>query len=160
MRSPPTAQSSPSMKKIFALLCAAGLIAFLSSCSTYKPGLLGLKAELLSIERDGQGGATASLQLVNPNVVSYIVSESRHKVYVNNRYIGTATIKQPAGVPTRANVPQSGPISLERNAGEVLDAAGGSASYRLDSDLTIQLYGEIFEKHASAASGTIRIVTK
>lgn len=148
------------MKKIFAVLCAAGLIVFLSSCSTYKPGLVGLKAELLSIERDQQGGATANWQLVNPNVVSYIVSESRHKVYVNGRFIGTATTKQPAGVPIRANIPQSGPISLDRNAGDVLGAAGGSATYRLDSDLTIQLYGEIYEKHASSAAGTVRIGTK
>lgn len=148
------------MKKFFAVFGVALLLSLLSGCGTTKPGLLGLKAELLSIELDGQGGAVASWQLANPNVVSYIVSGSRHKIYVGGRYVGTASTKKATGVPSRANIPQAELIALEKGAAGFLAEAGATASYRIDSDLTIQLYGEIFEQHHSTAAGTVRIVRK
>lgn len=148
------------MKKFFAVFGVALLLTLFSGCGSTKPGLLGLKAELLTIELDGQGGAVASWQVANPNVVSYIVSESRHKIYVGGRYVGTAITKKATGVPPRANIPQAEPIALEKDAAGFLATAGGTASYRVDSDLTIQLYGEIFEHHHSTAAGTVQVVRK
>ncbi|MBI3884830.1 MAG: hypothetical protein HY302_03760 [Opitutae bacterium] len=147
------------MKKLPALFAALLFAVLLAGCGTTKPGLLGLKAEFVKIERSGDG-ATATWHLTNPNVVSYIVNESRHKLYVNGRYVGSVATKEAAGVPAQSNVTQSAPIALDKDGTRVLAAAGSSASYRVDSDLTIRLYGEIYEHHSSTAAGTVPIVTK
>ena len=148
------------MKKFFALLGLTLLLAFLSGCGSAKPGVLGLKAEFVNIERDGKGGATATWQFVNPNVVSYIVSASKHKVYVNGRYVGLASTKEPAGIPARGSFTQTGLLALDKDGAAVLAAAGSSASYRVDSDFTMQLYGEIFEHHLISTSGTVKLGAK
>ena len=159
MRGPVAAQS-PAMKQFFIRLALALALAVLAGCATGKPGLIGFRPELLKIERDGRGGATAIWQIVNPNIATYNVAESSHKIFVNGRYLGRAVTKEPTGVPRQTNITQSAPIALERDGAAILDAAGNSGAYRIESSLLLLIYSTTTEKFSVTNAGTVRITGK
>ena len=159
MRGPVAAQS-PAMKQFFIRLALALTFAALAGCNSDKPGLVGFKPELLKIERDGHGGATAIWQIVNPNIATYNVAESSHKIFVNGRYLGRAVTKEPTGVPRQTNITQSAPIALERDGAAILDAAGNSGAYRIESSLLLLIYSTTTEKFSVTNAGTVRITGK
>ncbi len=148
------------MKKLLALIGVAVLSTLFAGCGSTKPGIVGLRAELVKIDRDGQGGATATWHLVNPNIVSYIVGASKHKIYVNGHFVGTTSTKEAAGIPAQSHVTQAAPLLLDKDGANVLAGAGGSANYRIDSDLTLRLYDQLSEHHSSTATGSVQIVAK
>ena len=159
MRGRVTAQS-PVMKQFLAPFALVLTLAILAGCATDKSGLSGFKAELLKIERDGHGAATATWQIVNPNVATYNVAESSHKIFVNGRYLGRAVTKEPTGVPRQTNVTQSAPIAMERDGAAILDAAGNSGTYRIESSLLLLIYSTTTEKFSVTNAGTVRITGK
>lgn len=138
------------MKKLFyATLVLCGLLLF-AGCGTPRPGLAGLAVELVKIEVDGTG-ARATVRYVNPNLMSYNLAQSRHKIQVG-AWSGVAETREPLGVPPRNTVEQTVALRPER----LDELAPGGADYRLDSDFSLRLYGESRESlHLSARGRTV-----
>ncbi len=138
------------MKKLFSVLLVLGSLVAFSGCNTPRPGLAGLSVELVKIEVDG-AGARATVRYVNPNLMSYNLAQSRHKIEVG-AWSGLAETREPFGVPPRNTVEQTVALRPER-----LDQlAAGAADYRMDSDFSLRLYGESRESlHLSARGRTV-----
>lgn len=138
------------MKKLLSVLLVLGSLVAFSGCNAPRPGLAGLSVELVKIEVDG-AGARATVRYVNPNLMSYNLAQSRHKIEVGS-WSGVAETREPFGVPPRNTVEQTVALRPER-----LDQlAAGAADYRMDSDFSLRLYGDSRESlHLSARGRTV-----
>lgn len=135
------------MKNTFLALCAAIACLFtLAACSTTTPVSLGI--ELAGIDRST---GRATLRLLNPGVVAYNVASSKHRVFIDGKAVGTVEVKAPEGVPAQRNVEQTGIFVPEKGA----SIASGQSSYRLESVLTLTLYGENTQQTKISGSGTV-----
>ncbi|HYC70484.1 MAG TPA: hypothetical protein VEB66_04705 [Opitutaceae bacterium] len=145
------------MKRPLALLLlAASAALLLSGCTNITPAFAGLNTTLGRIERDASGKVTATMRFVNPNLAAYNVSKTAHRVTLDGVSIGTVNIERPFGIPPQTTIEQVAELAVDGPGASALDAAlaRGSASYRVDSTLTFQLFGENKEIIKSSASGT------
>lgn len=146
------------------LAALAALAAFLGACQNVGELVVsGLQVELKTIARHRSGAATAEITVVNPNVVSYLIAGINAKVYLDGTLVGTLATKGPLGLPQQGQLNQSVPLKPAGGAAErVLDEAArtGSAAYRLETVLDIQLVGTKHEQGEVTQSGTVAVTTK
>ncbi|HVT73818.1 MAG TPA: hypothetical protein VHD61_11825 [Lacunisphaera sp.] len=146
------------------LFLLAALAAWSGGCQNVGELVVtGLHVELKSIERHGPGATTAEITLVNPNVVSYLVAGFNAKVYLNDTFVGTLAEAVPLGLPQQGQLDRT--VTLKpagAGAEQVLDAAArsGSARYRLDTMLDIQMVGTKHEHGEVTHAGTVPVANK
>ncbi len=153
------------MKRFPAPVFVLALLALiLTGCSnTGQLVATGLRVELTGIERAGDGTVSASWHVVNTNVVAYLLSHVSHKIYLNGTYLGTIEDKDPLAVPANANAGRTTRLTGgDAAASRVLAtaAASGSGNYRMESQITILIYGDSIEHAALANSGTVPVSAK
>jgi hypothetical protein len=153
------------MKKIPApVFLLALLLAFMTGC-TNNGRLIstGLRVELTGIERASDGAVSASWHVVNTNIVAYLLSHVSHKIYLNGTYLGMIVDNEPLGVPANSHTGRTNRLTGgDTTAARVLTeaAASGSANYRVETQITVLIYGDTNEKAALASSGTVPVRIK
>ena len=152
------------MKQLITPFLLLGLLAaVLTGCNSGQVVTVGLKVELIGIQRAGDGTTQVTWRVNNPNVVSYLLSETRHRIYLNGALIGSVVDTEPTAFPAQGHVDKTGKLVL---AGAAADrplseaATAGSASYRVDSQVIVQLYGDMTEKGSLSHSGTVPVTSK
>lgn len=152
------------MKKFSLLLWAGLLIGGFSACSNTPAIIAGeLKVALAKVERAGDGTVQVTWVVENPNVVSYLVSKSTHKIMLNGTLVGTIAQDSPLGVPASNRVERSGAlVTAGPAAAAVIDQAlaQGSAAYRVDSTILLLILDDKFEKVHLTRSGSVAVVAK
>jgi hypothetical protein len=153
------------MKRHFAPLVLLALVAgFTAGCSnTSKIMATGLKGELTGINCASDGTVTATWRVTNDNVVAYLFSRVSSKVFLNGTLVGMLVNENPEGIPANTTVERSGPIKVgDETARRALTAAQekGTASYLVDTTVTVTLYGDEFEKITLTSSGTVPVTAK
>jgi len=152
------------MKKFLTPFFLVSLLALLGTgCSSSNTITAGLRVELTGIARAGDGTTQADWRVVNPNVVSYLLAQSTHRVYLDGVLIGTITDKNAMALPAHNHSARS---SLLKSDGAAADralaaaVAAKSASYRVESDIIIRLYGDSTERSGLTSTGTVPVTTK
>lgn len=151
------------MKRPLARLFLPVLSALLlAGCNSITPAFAGLNTTIGRIERDASGAVTATMRFVNPNLAAYNVAKSTHRVTLDGGYVGTVNVERPFGIPPQTTIEQVAPLNLKGQGAEAIAAAAekGSASYRVESTVTFQLFGENKEVIKSSASGTVPVARK
>lgn len=115
--------------------------------------MMGMRIELMSIERASDGSATATVQVVNPNLVAYNLVSATHKISLDGRTVGVLHITRATGVAPQSVAAQSGVMELEKGA----VISGGAASYRLDSKFIVRIYADATRDSKLTGSGTVVI---
>lgn len=143
---------------LFLLVCG---LAFLNGCSnSSKIIAVGLRPELVTIEQKSGGVPSVSWQIVNTNIVPYLISKVEHKVSLNGKPVGTVRSTTPLAVPAQTSAGATDILQLSGDGAAILSAAGTSASYQIETNIVIQIYGDTIEKSQLANGGTVAIVTK
>jgi hypothetical protein len=96
-------------------------------------------------------------------VVSYLVAQSNHRVYLDGVLVGTITDKDAMALPAHNHSARSTILKSDGAAAERAVAAAAtakSAAYRIESDVTIRLYGDSTERSSLSSSGTVPVATK
>lgn len=152
------------MKKFLTPFFLVSLLALLGTgCSSSNTITAGLKVELTALARAGDGTTRADWRVVNPNVVSYLLAQSTHRVYLDGVLVGTITDKDAMALPAHNHSARSTTLA---SAGPAADrtlaaaAAAGSAAYRVESTVIIRLYGDSTERSSLSATGTVPVTTK
>lgn len=152
------------MKKFLTPLLGAALFTlFATGCSSTNTLMVGLKTELTGIARAGDGTVQVSWRVVNPNIVSYLVAEADQRIYLDGVLVGTSKDREPVAVPAQSKTDRTSALvpagaAAERTLAAALKA--GSAAYRLESSVTIRLYGDTTEKSTLTASGTVPVTAR
>jgi hypothetical protein len=86
-----------------------------------------------------------------------------HKIYLNGTYLGTIVDNEPLGVPAssqagRTNKLTGGDAAATRVLTEA--AASGSGNYRMETQITVLIYGDSVEKASLANTGTVPVTIK
>lgn len=145
------------MKKfLLVAFVALGLVWLVGGCGNSSRPMMGLGLELTALERAADGTATATVTLVNPNVGPYNFASATHRIYVQDRLLGTLTIASPTAVAPQQSATQSGPLALEKGAAW----PQGAVRYRLESTLKLRLYGDNTQAHKLQGAGTIEVTSK
>jgi hypothetical protein len=135
------------MKNTLLALCAAvALVVSFAACSSPIP--VGLGVELLSLE---PATGKATIRYSNPSVVGYNIERSSHRVFFDGKFVGTVELKAPLGIPQQHNLEQSGTFVADKG----VNIPAGSANYRVESTLTLVLYGENLQTSKLTGSGTV-----
>lgn len=136
------------MKNTLLALCAAvALVVSFTACGSSIPVSLGV--ELASLD---PASGQATIRYSNPSVVAYNVERSSHRVFIDGRFVGTVELKAPLGIPQQRNaIEQNGTFVPDKGA----SIAAGTANYRLESTLTLVLYGENLQTSKLSGSGTV-----
>ncbi len=137
------------------------LAAFLPACTnTSRIIATGLEIEVTGIERASDGTVTASWQIKNPNIVAYLISRVKHKIVLNGVNLGSIDESEPLPLPIGGKGGRTSKLSgVDAAATRVLTEAAslGSANYRLDTQITILVYDDTFEKAGLTHSGTVSV---
>ena len=144
---------------LFALFASA----FTACTNSSRIIATGLEAKLTGIVRATDGKVTATWHVSNPNIVSYNFSRVTSKVYLNGSYVGAIVNEDPIGIAANSEADRTGVITGgDSVAAQVIaDAvAHGSATYRVDSQITILVYDDTIEKSSLTASGTVPVTGK
>ena len=148
-------------RSITPVLLMVALAAVLTACTNSSRIIAaGLETKLTKIVRAADGTVTADWHVNNPNIVSYLFSRVSAKVYLNGTYVGVIVDEKPLGVPANTEVERSGKISgSDAAAARVLTEAiaRGSASYRVDTQITILVYDDNIEKSNLSNTGTVPV---
>ena len=152
------------MKQLITPFLLLGLLAALiTGCSSGQIVTVGLKVELIRIQRAGDGSAQVTWRVNNPNVVAYLLSETRHRIYLNGTLVGTAVDAEPTAFPAQSSVDKTAKLTLAGSAAErgLSEAvAAGSASYRVDTQVIVRIYGDSIEKGNLSHTGTVPVTGK
>lgn len=152
------------MKKILPpLLLALVLVCGFTACGSPESLTAGLKLELTGVERAADGTVRVTWRVQNPNVFSYLLDKTFHKLSLNGTLVGTITDNSPLGVPAQSRAERTAVLTPAKPpAAAVIDQAvnQGSAAYRLDSILNVLLLDDKFEKRPLSASGTVPVIAK
>ncbi len=152
------------MKKLLAPLLLVSALLFPSACvNSGAIVVTGLSVELTAIERAADSTVSVSWRLVNPNVASYLVASANSRIYLNGTLVGTTSSSSPFGVPRQGSTAVSGKLALAGPAAEPVLAeaiARGTASYRADSDLVIQVYGDEVSRGRITHAGSVPVIRK
>ncbi len=153
------------MKKLLTPLLLAACVLTLAGCSSFNRGVtaVGLGVELTDIKRAADGSVAVSWNLVNPNIASYLLAQVDHKVFLNGTLVGTTRDTEPMAAPAQRATGKVSPLVLAGSAAERVIAeavAAGRASYRVDTELLIRLYGETTDKGSLTRSGSVPVTGK
>jgi hypothetical protein len=140
----------------FVLVC--GLV-FLSGCgNSSKIIAVGLRPEITLIEQKSGGVPSVSWQIVNTNIVPYLLSKVENKIYLNGKLVGTCSSTTPIAIPAQTSAGATDILQLESGGDAVLRAAAGSsASYRVETTIIIQIYGDTTEKSRLENIGSVKV---
>ena len=139
------------------LLLCLGFIAALTGCMTTHKQDTGLSIELSALERSADGTAKAHLILLNPSVVAYNLSESKHKVYLGGQFAGVIRIKDAVGLAAQNQATMDAVLVPEKGYSLPIS---GRVTYRLETELQIRIYGDSVEYTKLAGAGTVSITAK
>ena len=147
------------------LLLLAGCGLFLAGCSGFNRGVtaVGLSVELTGIERAGDGSVSVVWKLINPNVSPYLLERVSQKIYLNGTLVGTTLDTAAMAVPAQQAAGKSSPLTpAGPAAGRLIAEAAvqGSASYRVETQLLIRLYGDVTDKGALSNTGSVPVTGK
>lgn len=152
------------MKNFAAPLVLTLLVAFFTAgCFGPTTAMVGLNVELAAVSRSGDGKVEATWRVLNPNIVPYLVARAEHRIYLDNVLIGTVNDRGALAVPSQSKGERVSAVTLAGPAAEQAVAAAvtaGSASYRLESEVTIRLYGDQTDKTDLRAAGTVPVTAK
>ncbi len=152
------------MKKFLAPFFLVSLLALLGAgCSSSNTITAGLRVELTGLAHAADGTTRADWRVVNPNVVPYLLAQSSHRVYLDGVLIGTITDKDAMALPANNHSARSTALKSAGAAAERALAAAAtakSASYRIESDIIIRLYGDSTERSGLSSTGTVPVTTK
>jgi LEA14-like dessication related protein len=152
------------MKKLLApFLLLSLLAAFFAGCSGSNTTMVGLQAELAGIQRAGEGDVSVTWRVVNPNIVPYLVARADHRIYLDGVLVGTISDRSALAVPAQSKPERTSKLVIAGAAAERALAgatASGSAAYRLESEVTIRLFGENTDKSDLRATGTVPVTGK
>jgi hypothetical protein len=145
---------------LFLLVCGAFFQGGCTNAGTIV--VVGLRIELTGIERAGDGSATVTWRVQNPNVAPYLVSRTTHKIYLNGTLVGTVKEDDAMAVPAQNNASKTSKLVLAGGADRLLaDAAGhGPVSYKVDSTIVVVIYGDASEKGGLTGTGTVSVTNK
>lgn len=144
------------------LLTLASVI--LSGCNSGRNTItVGLKIELTGIARAGDGTVQVTWRVFNPNLASYLLSQTSHRIYLNGTLVGKTVDADPMGVPAQLSTSKTSKLlvadpAAERFLREAL--AADSASYRVESLITVRLDGENTDRSSLTNSGTVPVTGK
>lgn len=136
------------MKKTLLALCALCLATLHTSCGNSIQINIGL--ELVSLDR-GEGSAV--VRFVNPTIVAYNLANSKHQVWLDGRSAGVIEIDTPIGLAAEQSYEQKGKFIAEKGA----NLPAGTAHYRLESRVTVTLWGDQTQTNKLAANGTVLV---
>jgi hypothetical protein len=153
------------MKRFFLPLCLLACVTlFQHGCKNVGAIVVtGLRVELTGIERASDGTTQVRWSLVNPNIASYLIGHSKHKVFLNGTAVGTFAENDPTALPAQNSVAKTSRLVVAGTAAEKLiaEAAGhGPLSYRVDSNLLVVIYGDSEEKGDIVSSGSVSVTAK
>ena len=153
------------MKRLLLPLCLAACVTiFQAGCKNVGTIVVtGLRTELTGIERAGDGATSVSWRIVNPNVASYLIGHSTHRVYLDGTFVGTFDEKDAMAVPAQNNAAKTSRLAVAGGAGDkrLAEAAGhGPTAYRVESNLIVVIYGDSEEKGDIVSSGSVAVTTK
>lgn len=131
------------------LLCTLVLLG--GGCSSKLPPS-GLEVELVKLDRAPDGVVTATLQFNNSAVLAFNIARSKHELYLNDRPAGTIDINEPLGLPQQRSLTQTGTLHVAPGG-----LPAGAASYRLESALTVLLYGDSKDTIKLSSAGTVQV---
>ena len=138
------------------------LLLLLAGCSS-NTITVGLKVELTNIARSSDGTTQVSWRIVNPNISSYLLDETTHRIYLNGTLVGTTNEKEAVAIPAQTNAYRTTKLHPAGAAGEraLVDAlAAGTATYRTDSTIIIRLYGDSTDKSSLTSAGKVTVTAK
>lgn len=151
------------MKQFLTPFFLVTLLALLAGCSSNNSTTAGVRIELTGLARASDGSTRVSWRVANPNVISYLVAEATHRIYLNGVLIGTVNDREPLAVMPQAHTDRTSSLA---SAGPAADSAlaaavaAGSAAYRVESAIVVQLYGETVDKSNLTATGTVPVTAK
>ncbi len=151
------------MKNLLSLLLAFAVVCGLTSCSSVDVATAGLKVELVSLEKAGDGTVRATWRVLNPNIFPYLLHKTDHKVSLNGTLAGTFSDEAPLGVPAQNQAERTGVLVPAKNtpAGLIDQAiAQGSAAYRLETTATMLVVDDNYEKITFTGAGTVPVTAK
>ena len=152
------------MKKFLTPLFLIAALALLAGCSSSDTNTTaGVKIELTKVARAGDGSVQVSWRVANPNVISYLLSEANHRIYLNGVLVGTVKDREPVAITPQAHTDVTSPLISAGPAGDSALAAAataGSAAYRVESAIVVQLYGETVDKSSLTSTGTVPVTAK
>lgn len=152
------------MKKFLTPLFLTALVTLLfAGCNSANTTMVGLNVELAGVNHAGDGTTTVTWRVLNPNVISYLVAEASHRVYLDGVLVGSIDDKEPLAVLAQNQTDRTSRLVTAGPAAERVIAAAataGTASYRLESTVTIRLYGETTDRSKRTAAGTVRVTGK
>lgn len=96
------------------------------------------------------------LQYYNENIFPLAIASSEHKVYLNDRYIGTASSKVPVGIPQLNTANADMPIRPRDEAAGVQLQASKSVRYRIETVLRMDVSGQDM-KIKTSSTGTVPV---
>jgi len=153
------------MKRLLTpLSLLVALAALLSACVNHSKILAnGLDIEVTAIERSSDGAVAVSWHVKNSNIVSYLISRVNHKIQLNGTSLGTIDEVEALAVPANSNAGRTSKLARVGAVAEqaLIEAAKtGTASYHVDSQVTILIYDDTVEKSVLNHSGTVAVTTK
>ena len=152
------------MKKFLTPFFLVTLFAALAAgCGGPNTAMVGLKVELTGLTRNGEGNTQVSWRVVNPNIVPYLVAQANHRIYLDGVLVGTITDREAAALPAQSKAERTNPLVIAGPTAEralAAAATAGTAAYRLESSVTIRLYGETTDRSDLRATGTVPVTAK
>ena len=139
------------------------LLLLLAGCSSSNTITVGLKVELTGIARGDDGTTLVSWRIVNPNIVSYLVDETTHRIHLNGTQVGTIHEKGALAIPAQTNASRTTKLVMSGAAGEralVEAIAASPATYRTESTIMIRLYGDRTDKSTLMSAGKVPVTAK
>ena len=153
------------MKKFLTPFFLVTLLALVAGCNSSRNNntTAGVKIELTGLARASDGSTRVSWRVANPNVISYLVSQATHRIYLNGVLVGTVKDREPLAVTAQAHTDVTSAMTSAGPAGDsalAAAASAGSAAYRVESAIVVQLYGEMIDKSDLTATGTVPVTAK
>lgn len=139
------------------------LSALLAGCHGSSTVTVGLKPELTGITRQNHGPTQVAWRVVNPNIVPYLLGRISHRIYLDGVLVGTIDDREALAIPAQANQERTSTLVIAGTAGEqalAKAAAAGSATYRLETTVIVQLFGEETDKGELLATGSVPVTAK
>jgi len=161
---PPVVPSIAPMKNWLTPLLLVGSLFALAACGSNSEIIAtGLKIELTRVERAGDGSIQVTWRVKNPNVVSYLIDRSAHKVKLDGVPLGTITDTVRLGVPAQSPVERTSVLTpANAQAAERLAqlATKSPASYTVDSTIFLLIYDDEILKATLSGAGSVPVSAK
>jgi hypothetical protein len=147
------------MKKLFAPLLFILAALVLGGCGSNTAVMTaGLRADLVRLQRAGNGDVQVTWRVQNPNVVGYVLTRSIIKLTLDGVPVGTLTSQERIGIPSMNQAERTAVLAIANPAaGAAIEQAlaRGSASYTLNATMWMLVVDQEFEKFTLTGSGTV-----